>query len=136
MCRCGRRNQQMGRKDTLLLYNIGSDGKTLFFLSPYFFVANPPIINAQATNRYRYIPSYHIQIYCGAPVDTNDNSNKNTSEDTNAFFFWNFFVIKSHVEKLTSIWGRKLLIMLEISKDLTEQFTWQSGGEPVTLLFA
>lgn len=31
MCRCGCRNQQMRRKCTLFLYNIGSDGLSFFF---------------------------------------------------------------------------------------------------------
>ena len=43
--------------------------------------------------------SYHIQIYCGAPVDTNDNSNRNTSEDAASphTHFLKFFIDKSHL---------------------------------------
>lgn len=41
MCRCGCRNQQMGQKGTLFIYNIGSGDKhSLYALN----------INAQATN--------------------------------------------------------------------------------------
>lgn len=77
MCHCSSRNQQMGRKGTLFIYNMGSDDKhslcTRYKCTSYKRVANC-IIYPLFKN--------HIQIYREAPSDTNDNSNRNTSEDT------------------------------------------------------
>lgn len=110
MCRCGFRNQQMGRKGQLFLYNIGSDAKLFLFL---FLFLQMVITEYKCTSYKRvvngyYIPFYIIQIYCGAPVDANDNSNKNTKwghVTTQTFFqfFQNFSVEKSQVKKLTSV---------------------------------
>lgn len=79
----------------------------------FFFVCFLQITEYKCTSYKRvvngyYIPFYHIQIYCGAPVDTNDNSNKNTSEDTSPhkrLFFFKTSLSISHTlkKKLTSI---------------------------------
>lgn len=131
----------MGRKGTLFLYNIGSDVKHSLFLLVFFCkykcTSYKRVVNGC------YTPFYHIQIYCGAPVDTNDNSNKNTSEDTSSHKRFCFFLTSSlsHLIKKKNslqIRGRKLLFMLEMfAKDLTKHFRGSSvKTQPVTISFA
>lgn len=78
------------RWDEKVYYSYITLAQMVFFFLLQMVITEYKCRSYKPGGKWLLYTFYHIQIYCGAPVDTNDNSNKNTSEDTLAhkhFFF-------------------------------------------------
>lgn len=86
-CRC--RNQQMGWKSSWYI----TLEHWLRWLALFVFFLQIETHKLQTCVKWSsYYTFYNIQIYRGAPVDINDDSNRKTTEDTLTLFFKNISV--------------------------------------------